>query len=164
MDDKAKSRLSLKRKTNPELFKLYYDHLKIRLSPGQFDQYKLLLDKYHHFIGEFPPSVELATQFLTQYVNHAHSTLVRYSGMVSGFMNWYGESLDLKLTRPKSLPQYVEPDNIRRLIDFISHKNTHKLTIKRDVLLIRFATKTGLRRSELAHLIARATIFNEFIR
>lgn len=155
MDDKAKRRLSLKRKTNRELFSLYYDHLKVRLTPGQFEQYTLLLDKYHQFLGEFPPSVELATKFLTRYTNHAQATLVRYAGMIRGFMEWYGESLDIRPAKPKSLPQYVEPNDIERLIDFIRNKHTHKRTIKRDVLLIRFATMTGLRRSELAHLIAR---------
>ena len=152
MDDKAKRRLSLRRKTNHELFALYYDHLKVRLTPGQFDQYTLILDKYHQFLGEFPPSVELATQFLTRYTNHAQATLVRYAGMIRGFMEWYGESLDIRLAKPKSLPQYVEPNDIERLIDFIRHKKTHKRTVMRDVLLVRFATLTGLRRSELAHL------------
>ena len=152
MDDKAKRRLSLKHKTNHELFTLYYDHLKVRLTPGQFDQYTQLLDKYHEFLGEFPPSVELATQFLARYANHAQSTLVRYAGMIRGFMEWYGESLDIRPVKPKYLPQYVEPDDIERLIDFIRQKNTHKRTVKRDILLVRFATLTGLRRSELANL------------
>ena len=67
LDDKAKRRLSLRRKTNDELFLLYYDQLKVRLTQGQFEQYNLLLDKFHLFLGQFPPSVELATQFLAQY-------------------------------------------------------------------------------------------------
>ena len=152
LDDKAKRRLSLRRKTNHELFSLYYDHLKVRLTPGQFEQYTLILDKLHRFLGEFPPSVELATQFLARYTNHAQATLVRYAGMVRGFMEWYGESLDIRPSRSKSLPQYVEPADIERLIDFIGNKSTHKRTVERDVLLVRFATLTGLRRSELAHL------------
>jgi len=152
LDDKAKRRLSLKRKTNHELFTLYYDHLKVRLTPGQFDQYTQLLDKFHQFLGEFPPSVELATQFLTQYANRAQATLVRYAGIIRGFMEWYGESLDIRPVKPKSLPQYVEPDDIEQLIDFIRHKKTNKRTVERDVLLVRFATLTGLRRSELANL------------
>ena len=149
MDDKAKRRLSLKRKTNHELFTLYYDHLKVRLTPGQFAQYTLVLDKYRQFLGEFPPSVELATQFLTRYTNNAQATLVRYAGIIRGFMEWYGESLDIRPTKPKSLPLYVEPSDIEHLIDVIRHKNTHKSTVVRDILLIRFATMTGLRRSEL---------------
>jgi len=70
-------------------------------------------------------------------------------------MEWYGESLDIRPPRPKSLPQYVEPSDIEHLIDVIRNKNTHKATVVRDILLIRFATMTGLRRSELAHLIVR---------
>ncbi|GAH72460.1 unnamed protein product [marine sediment metagenome] len=128
MDDKAKRRLSLKCKTNHELFTLYYDHLKIRLTPGQFDQYTFILDKYRQFLGEFPPSIELATKFLTRYANHAQATLVRYTGIIRGFMEWYGESLDIRPPRPKSLPQYVEPSDIEHLIDVIRNKNTHKAT------------------------------------
>ncbi len=152
MDDKAKRRLSLRSKTNHELFSLYYDRLKVRLTPDQYDQYTLILDKYHQFLGEFPPSVELATQFLTRYANHAQATMVRYAGLIRGFMEWYGESLNIRPVKPKSLPEYVEPDDIERLIDFISRKNTHKQTVQRDILLVRFATLTGLRRGELAHL------------
>ena len=152
MDDKAKRRLSLKSKTNHELFSLYYDHLRVRLTPEQFDQYTLLLDKFHEFLGEYPPSVELATRFLTRYANHAQSTIVRYAGMIRGFMEWYGESLDIRPVKPETLPQYVKPDDIERLIDFISRKSTHKRTIKRDILLVSFATLTGLRRAELARL------------
>ncbi len=70
-------------------------------------------------------------------------------------MEWYGESLDIRPKKPKSLPQYVEPSDIEHLIDVIRNKNTHKRTVIRDILLIRFVTMTGLRRSELAHLIVR---------
>jgi integrase len=131
---------------------LYYNHLKARLTPGQFDQYNQLLDKFQQFLGEFPPSVDLATQFLTQYSSRAQATIVRYTGIIRRFMEWYGESLNIRPTKPKSLPQYIEPSDIEHLIDVIRHKNTHKRTVERDVLFIRFATMTGLRRSELAHL------------
>jgi len=75
--------------------------------------------------------------------------------MIRGFMEWYGESLDIRPEKPKSLPQYVEPSDIEHLIDVIRNKNTHRRTVVRDILLIRFATLTGLRRSELAYLIVR---------
>ncbi|MFC2069661.1 hypothetical protein ACFLTB_00590 [Chloroflexota bacterium] len=45
--------------------------------------------------------------------------MVRYAGMVRGFMEWYGETLDVKPPKLKSLPQYVESNDIGQLIDFI---------------------------------------------
>jgi len=81
LDDKAKRRLSNKHKTNHELFALYYNRLKVKLTPGQAVQYRDLLDKFHQFLGEFPPSVELATQFLAQYAIRAQNTMVRYTGV-----------------------------------------------------------------------------------
>jgi len=161
LDDNAERRLFLKQKTNHELFELYYDHLKVKLAPGQFDQYKQLLDKFHQFLGEFPPSVELATKFLARYVNHAQATIVRYTGMMRGFMGWCGEDLDIKPRKPKSLPQYVDPKDIEKLIGFIENKRTHKGTIRRDIMLIKFAINTGLRRGELARLIVRDIHINE---
>ena len=48
-------------------------------------------------------------------------------------MEWYGEDLDIRPVKHKYLPQYVESDDIERLIDFIRQKNTHKRTVERDV-------------------------------
>jgi len=153
LDDKAKRRLSNKHKTNHELFAFYYDHLKVKLTPDQVIQYRALLDKFHQFLGEFPPSVELATQFLAQYTNRAQNTIVRYAGIIRSFMDWYGETLDIRPLKPKSLPEYVDPKDIKKLIDFIQTKGTHKGTIKRDVMLVKFGINTGLRRGELANLL-----------
>jgi integrase len=152
LDDKAKRRLSLMSKTNHELFTMYYDHLRVKLTQDQFKQYQRLLDLLHRFLGEFPPSAELATEFLAQYANRSKATMVRYVGIIKGFMDWYGESLDIRVPKPKLLPQYVEPADIEKLADVIENKSTHKDTIVRDILLLRFATLTGLRRSELANL------------
>jgi integrase len=152
LDDKAKRRLSLMSKTNHELFTMYYNRLKVKLTQDQLIQYQRLLDLFHRFLGEFPPSAELATEFLAQYANRSKATMVRYVGIIKGFMDWYGESLDIRVPKPKLLPQYVEPADIEKLADVIENKSTHKDTIVRDILLLRFATLTGLRRSELANL------------
>jgi len=152
LDDKAKRRLSNKGKTNSELFTLYYDHLRVRLTQGQVTQYRALLDKFHQFLGEFPPSVELATKFLAGYANLARNTMVRYAGIMRGFMDWYGETLNIRPVKSKSLPQYVAPKDIGKLIGSIRSKSTHKGTVERDIMLIKFAINTGLRRGELARL------------
>ena len=64
MDNKAKRRLSNRSKTNNQLFNAYYDLLKVKLTPDQFNQYKRFLDLFHTFLGEFPPSEELGLEFL----------------------------------------------------------------------------------------------------
>ncbi|MFC2072284.1 tyrosine-type recombinase/integrase [Chloroflexota bacterium] len=79
--------------------------------------------------------------------------MVRYAGIMRGFMDWYGETLDLRPLKPKSLPEYVDPNDVEKLIDFIQNKGTHKGTIKRDVILVKFVINTGLRRGELANLL-----------
>jgi len=53
LDDKAKRRLSNGGKTSDELFALYYDRRKVKLTPPKNKKYKELLNKFHQFLGEF---------------------------------------------------------------------------------------------------------------
>jgi len=152
LDEKTKRRLSHKKLTTDELFTGYYDLLKIRITPNQYLQYKALLDKFQAFLGGMPPSQALALKFLGLYHHRAQATIFRYTGIIRGFMDWYGEGLDVKVKKPKHLPEYVEPADIEKLVDAITCKHNHKDTIARDEMLIRFAQMTGLRRSELANL------------
>ena len=94
MDDKAKRRLSNRSKTNSQLFTGYYDLLKVKLTPDQFQQYRRLLNLFHTFLGEFPPSEGLGLEFLAQYAARSRATMVRYTGIIRGFMEWYGENFD----------------------------------------------------------------------
>jgi integrase/recombinase XerD len=76
-------------------------------------------------------------------------------------MDWYGESLDLRPAKPKTLPEYVEPSNIERIIEVIGRKKTHKRTVRRDVLLVRFGSLAGLRRGELANLTVEDVLLKQ---
>ncbi len=110
LDDKAKRRLSLRQKTNQELFALYYDHLKVKLSHGQVDQYTQLLDKLHHFLGEFPPSADLVTQSLFRAIVARRSAkgLIHHSDRGSQYCSHeYRNTLDrfgLIGLPPKGIP------------------------------------------------------------
>jgi hypothetical protein len=67
-------------------------------------------------------------------------------------MHWYGEDLQSHIKLPDTLPQYVESDDIKNLKDAMRSKRTHKKVIERNILIIDFITKTGLRRKELSTL------------
>jgi integrase len=150
----GRRKLALRDKTNPELFRLYEDDLVLRLHNAKnLQDTRTLLSRYREFLGQFPPSPELAKSFLAQYANYNPHTLYRYAQMVKAFMNWYGEPLtDLHIKIPKSLPSYTEDVDIEKLLAAAGDKKTHKGVIVRDTLLIETAYKTGLRRAELAHL------------
>jgi integrase len=155
LDNKAKRRLSNRSKTNHGLFNAYYDLLKVRLTPDQFKQHKRVLDLFHTFLGEYPPSEEFALEFLAQYAIRYRATVVKYTGIIRGFIEWYGEDFNHRPRRPKQLLQWVNPDDIEKLKDCIHNKKTGKKTIKRDLILIDFDCKTGLRRAELARFAGR---------
>ena len=54
------------------------------------------------------PEMELATKFLTRYSNHTPATLLRYAGMPRGFMEWYGESLNINNPKVFIISPYLK--------------------------------------------------------
>ena len=111
---------------------------------------------FKKYLNNYPPSPELAKGFLAQYSNKKARTLYRYAQMIKAFMKWYGEPIDdLKVRIPKTLPQYTEDNDIEKLFGAIENKRSHKGCIVRDLLLVELALKTGMRRSELANLVAK---------
>ena len=142
-----------KTKTNDQAFNDYYDLITNTHTPKCLYEAKRLLEKFKAYLGQFPPSVELAMQFFTQFKDLKLNTRARYAHVLNAFFRWYsGEKLPMKIKTPKILPQYVPGEDIDRLIDEIKGKQTHKKSIERDVLLIETARMTGLRRGELANL------------
>jgi hypothetical protein len=61
----GKRKIRLRRKTNAELFQLYADQLALRhRSKDALDEAKRFLKHFQDFLGEYPPSPELAESFL----------------------------------------------------------------------------------------------------
>jgi len=147
----------LRRMTNEELFQLYDSDLVLRLhSPKNLSDTRKFLNRFNQYLGNYPPSPELAKSFLAQYADRKPRTLYRYAQMLRMFMKWYGEPMDdLKVKIPKSLPPYTEDTQIEKLLHAIQNKKTHKGNIVRDILLVELALKTGMRRGELANLEVR---------
>ncbi len=145
--------MELRQKTNKELFPLYDGELALRhRSTRGIKEAKRILGHFHEYIGEFPPSPELAKAFLAQFTTRKPTTLARYTAILKMFFKWYGEELDINIKVPKILPTYVDSKDIEKLLEAIRSKKTHKKNIQRDLLLVDLAILTGLRRSELANL------------
>jgi len=89
------------------------------------------------------------------------SSAYKYASSIRGFLEWYGEELDLKVKIPHQMPEYVEDDNIEKLIAAIKNKQTHKQDVDRDILLIKLAYNSGLRREELANLKVSDILIHE---
>ena len=145
--------MELRQKTNNELFSVYEGELVFRhRSTKAIHEAKRVLKHFHNYLGEYPPTPELAKSFLSKFSHRKPTTLARYAAELKLFLKWYGEDLDIDIKVPKTLPSYVEKADIDKLLDAIKSKNTHRKTINRDILLVDLAIHTGLRRSELANL------------
>ena len=82
--------------------------------------------------------------------------------MIGSFLKWYGETWDLKVKIPKTLPAYVEDSDIDKLFKAIEAKRTHRSCIVCDALMTAVALKTGMRRAELANIASR-DIHSDFL-
>jgi len=147
----------MRQMSNRDLFKRYDTELVLRLhNKKNLSDTRKMLSKFEAFLAERSPSADLAKEFLAQYSDRKPRTLYRYAQMVKSFMKWYGQPMDeFKVKVPRTLPPYIEDDQIERILNAISSKKTHKGSIVRDKLLVQLGVKTGLRRAEMANLEAR---------
>ncbi len=149
----GKRKLRLRNKTNDELFALYDSQLILKHSSDDaLEEARRVLRHFKTYLGEMPPTPELAAGFLAQFKNRKPTTLYRYDSIVKGFMWWYGEKLETKIKVPDTLPDYIEAADIENLKQAMRNKKTHKKVIDRNILLIDVGCKTGLRRAEIANL------------
>jgi integrase/recombinase XerD len=149
----GKRKLRLRHKTNAELFALYDSQLILKhRSNDALEEARRVLGHFTAYLGQYPPSPELAVAFLAQFKNRKPTTLYRYDSILKGFMAWYGEKLETKIKVPDMLPDYIESADIEKLKEAMRSKKTHKKVIERNILLIEVGVKTGLRRAEIANL------------
>ena len=153
LGNKGRKHLELHQKTNSELFALYEGELAFHhRSEKGIHEAKRVINHFHSYLGEYPPTPELAKSFLSQFIKCKPTTLGRYAAILKVFFKWYGEDLDINIRVPKILPSYVEKTDVDKLLEALKSKKSHKKTITRDILLVDLAIHSGLRRSELANL------------
>lgn len=153
----AKRRFKLRNLTNDQLLELYDSELVLRLHNAKnLSDTRKILNRFKAYLGQFPPSAELAKGFLAPYAARQPRTLSRYAQMIKAFMRWYGESIeDLKVKIPRSIPKYTEDSALNQVREALANKKTHKGCITRDLLLFDLDHQSGLRRSELANLLVK---------
>jgi len=143
----------LRQKPNGELFALYEGELTFHhRSARGIHEAKRVLNHFHNYLGEYPPTPGIAKSFLSTFSHRKPTTIARYAAILKVFLKWYGEELDINIRVPKILPSYVEKTDIEKLLEALRTKKSHRNTIDRDILLVDLAIHTGLRRSELANL------------
>jgi len=157
-------RLEIRKMSNRDLFKRYDTELLLRLhNKKNLSDTRKILGRFEAFLGERSPSTDLAKEFLAQYSDRKPRTLSRYAQMVKSFMKWYGQPVDdFKVKIPRTLPPYIEDEQIERILQAMSNKRSHKGTIARDQLLVKLDVNTGLRRAEMSNLEAR-DVHDDFI-
>ena len=140
LDEKGRRRILLRTKTNSELFSLYKSELELRVrNQRNLERYHQVLDQFQESLPSNPPSSILAKSFLSRWSKRKPATLYKYLSIIKGFLDWYGEDIDLKVKLPHQIPEYVEHENIEKLITAIKKKKTHKKSINQDILLIELA-------------------------
>ena len=128
--------MELRQKANKELFALYEGELAFHhRSARGIQEARRVLNHFHNYLGEFPPTPELAKSFLSQFKDCKPTTIARYAAILKVFFKWYGEELDIKIRVPKILPSYVAKSDIEKLLEALKSKRSYKQTISRDILI-----------------------------
>ena len=83
---------------------------------------KRILKHFYDYLGEFPPTPELAKSFLSTFKNRKSTTIARYTAILKVFFKWYGEELDINIRVPKILPSYVDKADIDKLLEALKSK------------------------------------------
>ncbi|HCE77286.1 MAG TPA: hypothetical protein DEP04_11720 [Dehalococcoidia bacterium] len=97
-------------------------------------------------------STRSAIKYLSLHNHLSQNSKVRYAGYLKGFLKYLGIDFDISIKRPHLLPEHVYEKDIEKLKDTIANHMTHKGSVFRDLMIVETATKTGMRRTELANL------------
>ncbi len=78
--------MELRQKTNDELFVLYEGELAFHhRSDRGIHKAKRVLNHFHNYLGEFPPTPELAKSFLSAYKERKPTKIARYVAILKEF-------------------------------------------------------------------------------
>ena len=142
--------------TNTQLFQSYDAELILRnQSKTGLHEARRVIQHFKDFLGEFPPTPEIGKQFLTQFSERKVTTKARYTQILKGFFDFYGEKLGVRVKVPHTLPEYTKDSEINALLEAMTNRGSHRSLVKRDLLLVQLGLKTGLRRAELSALEIR---------
>ena len=160
LDEDGRKRLEDQSKTNGQRFAEYDADLQISFhsTPRQLAYHRWLIAQFKAYLGEFPPTFALASQFMAsdRFKKLKPRSLDRYYRIVKRFLDRQcGIPFKLEIQKTRSLPKQIETGDINKLCATIAGKQTHKKTILRDLLLIEFDKLYGLRAAELADIIVR---------
>ena len=154
----------MREKSNDELFRLFREALALRYrSERSLKEAERVITKFEEFLGGRTPSVELATAYLTRFLSRKENTQARYGIIISQFMKWYGDPIELHIRQPKMLPQVVKGEDVAKLIATVASRKTHRKMLERDLLLVETPRLTGLRRGELANLTLGDLDFENYV-
>jgi integrase len=149
----GKRKLRNQRKTNDELFSDFEAVLKLRhRSREALEEALRVMGHFRTFLGGFPPTPQMAVNFLAQFADRKPATLYRYNSIIKGLMQYIGEEHNHKIKVPQMDAEYVEEDDIEKMKGAIRDRRTHKGVIERNLLLVDLAVLTGMRRKELSDL------------
>ncbi|MDM8000091.1 MAG: site-specific integrase [Dehalococcoidia bacterium] len=146
--------MELKTLSNAELFERWRRELGFRYRTERPRKEAIrFASLFERFLGGYPPSANLAKQFLSGYLDRKQNTRAGYYAQLAMFMKWYGDPIDdCRVSPAEEMPELVDSRDLDRIEEAIRNRKTHKKLIQRDILLVRTLRYTGMRRAEAAHL------------
>ena len=132
--------------------------------PKTIDRYWQIITAYQRWLGDRQPNVATAKEFLAYLRDRGYrpKSILLYYHALRLFLEFIGETLKLKLRKPKVLPPYHDKGDIEALIRQADYGLYHQKPgeKKRNKTLILTLAYTGMRRGELLKLLVGDVDFN----
>jgi hypothetical protein len=141
--------MELKTLSNAELFERWRRELGFRYRTERPRKEALrFVGLFEKFLGGYPPSADLAKQFLYQYLDRKQNTRAGYYSQIAMLMKWCGDPIDdCRVSPAEEMPELVDARDLNRIEEAIRNRKSHKKLIHRDILLVRTLRYTGIRRA-----------------
>ena len=133
----------------------YLSKVKLEHDGDVLSEYLRVLGNFRSFLGKKQPTAERTIEYLQRFTKRSRNTRARYSTIINGALEAFGEKKVPPIKTPKQEPRYVPEQAFTTFFAMLGSKKRYKNTITRDVLMFRLMDAAGLRCIEAATLRVR---------
>ncbi|MBN2075160.1 MAG: tyrosine-type recombinase/integrase [Dehalococcoidales bacterium] len=140
-----------------DLFEFYHNYLvQTDRDYKTIERYWTIARSFKEWLRNRQPNAIMVTEYLSYLrgKGYAQRSILLYYHALRDLFNFMNQPLNLKLRKPKSLPQYTGKDKVEKLILAAQeglHNHTETMKKRNTTMILTFAY-TGMRREEVAKL------------
>jgi len=134
----------MKRTSVDKTWDNYLSKVKLEHEADVLREYLRILGNFRSYLDNKPPTTERTREYLLRFIKRSLNTRARYTDIINGVLEVFGEDKVSRVKTPKQEPRYVTEQAFATFFEKLGSKKTNKKTIARDVLMFRLMDAAGL--------------------